>query len=197
MKKISINIRDPRLRVPLLVALFIGIGTYMWIDMVFAALQIERSQLLDNINRRQDTLRIIQALKPQLAQLHIELNLAQHRLDSLKAMFPDQKEVPKLIREITSVARAAGIVTTRFSPMPDIEREYFVENRYSLAVEGGYHSLAEFFSFLANFTLIINLSTVNITANPAYVDQEAAGPESGRYPTIAALFEMTTFSSKK
>ena len=81
--------------------------------------------------------------------------------------------------------------------MPDVEREYYIENRYSIAVEGGYHDLAEFFAFLANFTLIINLSSVNISGNSAYptTPTETLGGE--QIPTVKALFEMTTFSSKR
>ena len=197
MKKISINLKDPRLRIPVLVTLLTGGTVYYWYSQMFTPLLQDQSNLKKQLIAKQDTLRIIQALKPQLAQLRNELAAAQHHLDSLKSIFPDQKEIPKLIREITSVARASGISTTRFNPMPDVEREYYIENRYSIAVEGGYHDLAEFFAFLANFTLIINLSSVNISGNSAYptTPTETLGGE--QIPTVKALFEMTTFSSKR
>ncbi len=198
MKKFSINLKDPRLRFPILVTLLTAGGIYYWYSQVFNPLLKDQNDLKKQLAAKQDTLRIIQALKPQLAQLREELTAAQHRLDSLKSIFPDQKEIPKLIREITSVASAAGITTTKFTPLPDIEREYYVENRYSLAVEGGYHNLAEFFAFLANFTLIINLSSVNISG---VVTESASSPPdiySERQPTtVKATFEMTTFSSKR
>jgi type IV pilus assembly protein PilO len=113
-------------------------------------------------------------------------------------MFPDQKEIPKLIREITGVARASGIYTTRFNPLPDIQREYYVENRYDLSVTGGYHQLAQFFSFLANMPLIINLSNVVISQNPSLEQSKQEAEEHGTPITsIMATFQMTTFSSKK
>ena len=197
MKKFSINLKDPRLRVPLLVTLLTAGGVYYWYTQLFTPLLNDRKELKKQLTVKQDTLRTIQALKPQLALLRQELVSAQHRLDSLKSIFPDQKEIPKLIREITSVARASGIMTTKFNPMPDVEREYYIENRYSLSVEGGYHDLAEFFAFLANFTLIINLSTVNISANSGYVATETNDVNGYPMPTVVAMFEMTTFSSKK
>ena len=193
MKKLSINLKDPRFRIPLLVTLITGGGIYYWYSEMFTPLQNERVSLSQNLIAKQDTLRIVQALKPQLAQLRIELEAAQLRLDSLKSIFPDQKEIPKLIRELTSVSRASGINTTKFNPMPDVEREYFIENHYALSVDGGYHQLAEFFAFLANFTLIINLSNVNIASNP-----DAANGQGGEpFSTVVAMFELTTFSSKK
>lgn len=197
MKKISINLKDPRLRIPVLVTLLTAGAVYYWYSQMFTPLLKEQSGLKKQLSAKQDTLRIIQALKPQLAQLREELLAAQRRLDSLKSIFPDQKEIPKLIREITSVARASGITTTKFNPMPDVEREYYIENRYSIEVEGGYHDLAEFFAFLANFTLIVNLSTVNITGALDVTATPTDVYNGEQITTVKAMFEMTTFSSKR
>jgi Tfp pilus assembly protein PilO len=74
-----------------------------------------------------------------------------------------------------------------------------------VTVEGGYHDLAEFFSYLANMPLIINLSNVAMRTNgevktpsmglgqPATITSRAVVEER----TVSATFEMTTFSSKK
>lgn len=195
MKKFSINLKDPRVRVPAAIILLIGAGVYYWYSEIFTPIQTERMQLKTQLKEKQDTLRVIQALKPQLTLLKKELTLSQHKLDSLKSIFPDQKEIPKLLREITAVARASGISTTKFNPLPDVEKEYYIENRYAITVEGGYHALANFYAFLANFTLIINLSNMNITSNPALASEDA---EPGHNTTTSvAMFEMTTFSSKR
>lgn len=199
MKKFSFNFKDPAFRIPIIIVLLTGGGVYYWYDQFFTPMQEEYTSIQKQVKAKQDTLRVIQALKPQLEQLRRELFTAQHRLDSLKSIFPDQKEIPKLIREITSVARASGITTTKFNPMPDVVREYYVENKYSIAVNGGYHELANFFAFLANFTLIINLSDVHISA--LQNNRTPAAPEEAEKdayePTIMATFNMTTFSSKK
>jgi Tfp pilus assembly protein PilO len=82
--------------------------------------------------------------------------------------------------------------------MPDIEKEYYNENHYNIAVSGGYHQLAEFFAFLANFTLIVNLSNMYISANPDFTNslQQSGDSDIGN-ATVVSQFEMTTFSSKK
>jgi type IV pilus assembly protein PilO len=197
VKKITINLKDPRLRIPVLVGLVALGGGYYWYSQVYTSLRTEQESISRQLVAKQDTLRTIQALKPQLSQLREELRLSQLKLDSLKSIFPDQKEIPKLIRELTSVASASGINTTKFNPMPDVEREYFIENHYQIAVDGGYHNLAEFFAFLANFTLIINLSNVNIAANPEAVRSETSPAVGSQASSMVAMFEMTTFSSKK
>ena len=195
--KLKLDLKNPRFRIPLLLLLITIAGGVLWYQQFYEPSRQIEVDLRNKIKTRQDTLRTIQALKPQRNILQEELILAQNKLDSLKSMFPDQKEIPKLIREITGVARASGITTTKFNPLPDIEREYFIENRYNIAVSGGYHELAQFYAFLANFTLIINLTSMNIAANPEFLTPHQEDSDLGGSPSVVASFEMTTFSSKK
>jgi type IV pilus assembly protein PilO len=194
----AINFKDPKFRLPALILLIGVIGTLIWYNQFYISTNNTIESLEKKYNAQQDTLRTIQALKPQLNKLREDLLAAQHKLDSLKSIFPDQKEIPKLLREITSVARASGITTTKFNPMPDVEKEYYIENHYNMAVSGGYHQLAEFFAFLANFPLIINLTSMNIAANPDFInDSQTSGDQEEVSQTVVSQFEMTTFSSKK
>lgn len=194
----TINLKDPKFRLPALILLIGVIGTVIWYNQSYISTKQTIETLEKKYNAQQDTLRTIQALKPQLNKLREDLQAAQSKLDSLKSIFPDQKEIPKLLREITSVARASGITTTKFNPMPDVEKEYYIENHYNMAVSGGYHQLAEFFAFLANFPLIINLTSMNIAANPEYIHGlQTSGDQEEVSQTVVSQFEMTTFSSKK
>jgi type IV pilus assembly protein PilO len=197
MKKISINLRDPRYRIPAVIILLVGAGVYYWFTETFTPIQQERILLQSQLKQKQDTLRVIQALKPQLNLLKNEVAFSQRKLDSLKSIFPDQKEIPKLIREITAVARASGITTTKFNPLPDVEREYYIENKYAISVEGGYHALADFYAFLANFTLIINLSNMQISTLSEDKSKSIESSNGIQPATTVAMFEMTTFSSKR
>jgi type IV pilus assembly protein PilO len=171
---------------------------FLWYQFVYVGINEEKTRLESDLKKKQTELNNILILKPQLKTLEKDITAAGVRLDSLKSMFPDQKEIPKLIREITGVARASNIYTTRFNPQPDVQREYYVENRYDLSVTGGYHQLAQFFSFLANMPLIINLSNVSIHENPSLAQSKKDAEEHGIPVTsITASFQMTTFSSKR
>lgn len=194
--KLSIDFKNPKVRNPLIVIVVTLAIAGTWHQYFYTTTKESLVALQKKQNEKQNELRTILALKPQLNNLKDEHAKAQIKLDSLKSIFPDNKEIPKLIREINAVARASGIVTTKFNPMPDVEKDYYIENRYNLTIEGGYHELAEFFAFLANFPLIINLTSVNIVASSVNSPQQNEEIEfSGA--TVASSFEMTTFSSKK
>jgi type IV pilus assembly protein PilO len=198
MKFNKINLKNPRTRnilVFIVLALFSVGGWYNWVILEKQKSLADKKQELE---KKQNELNNILALKPQLKKLESDIAVARVRLDSLKSIFPDQKEIPKLIREITGVARASEIYATRFVPQPDVQREYYVENHYDLSVTGGYHQLAQFFGFLANMPLIINLTNVSIKVNPSFAESKREADEHGSsLASITASFQMATFSSKK
>jgi type IV pilus assembly protein PilO len=194
----KLNLKNPQLREPLIIIAVGVAGIVLWYYSVYTQKNQICAKLKTELAGKQKELNNILALKPQLNRLEGEIAVAQHKLDSLKSIFPDQKEVPKMIREITGVARASGIFTTKFNPRPDVEQEYYIENRYDLSAVGGYHDLARFFSFLANMPLIINLGNVSIKTNPRIEESKKTSEEHGSpISTITASFTMTTFSSKK
>ncbi len=195
---LKIDFAKPQVRNVLAISALGLVLGFLWYQFVYSGISQEKAKLEGDLKRKQTELNNILILKPQLKTLEKDIAAADVRLDSLKSMFPDQKEIPKLIREITGVARASDIFTTRFNPQPDVQREYYVENRYDIAVTGGYHQLAQFFGFLANMPLIINLSNMSIHANPSLGQSKKDAEEHGSPITsITASFEMTTFSSKR
>lgn len=195
--KLSLDLKKNKIRNPLLITALIALVVGVWYQYFYITANETLKILQQKQNDKQKTLRTILALKPQLSTLKEHHLQSQIKLDSLKFIFPDQKEIPRLIREINAVAKASSIIITRFNPMDDIEKEYYVENRYSMALEGGYHELGDFIAFLANFPLIINLTSVNIVASQINVQNESEVRLYDEGITVLASFEMTTFSSKK
>lgn len=195
---VKLNLKDPQLRAPLIIIAAGLVSMALWFFNVYTEKNNTYTSLRSELAKKQNELNNILALKPQLNRLEEEQALGRHTLDSLKSIFPDQKEIPKMIREITAVARASGIYTTRFMPRPDNEREYYIENHYDLSVLGGFHDIGRFYSFLASMPLIINLSNVSIKTNPKFEESKKNSEEHGSpVSSVTASFTMTTFSSKK
>src|SRR5271157_537487 len=194
----KIDFRKPEVRNVLIIVAVGLVSGFLWYQFVYTGINENKTRLENDLKKKQTELNNILILKPQLKTLEKDIAAASVRLDSLKSMFPDQKEVPKLIREITGVAHASDIYATRFNPLPDVQREYYVENRYDISVTGGYHQLAQFFGYHANMPLIINLTHMSIHLNPGYTQSKQEAEEHGTpISSIAASFQMTTFSSKK
>ncbi len=191
------NLKNPKLRAGLAIIVLAVGGAWAIFQFKIEPMRTDLDKLKREHEQLHQELLKIHAMRPRLAELREQLAADSLRLDSLRSMFPDQKEIPKLIREITRVAKASGITTTTFTPQPDSVREYYVENNYEMAIIGGYHELAEFFGFLANLPLIVNISEVVVEMNPE-IEQSIGHVEErgGDVQSIVARFGMTTFSSR-
>jgi type IV pilus assembly protein PilO len=192
----KINFRDPRLRTIALIMLVGLAGVYGWYDRVYTGRSTQVAEQKVKVKEKQKRLNEILAMKPQRNRLRQEIMEKKAILDSLKSIFPDQKEIPKLIQEITRQARVANVYPTKFNPNHDVEKEYYVENRYNMSIWSSYHDFATFLARLANLRLIINLSNVKIASHPQLMQQLKDSTETRPY-TITADFMMTTFSSKR
>jgi type IV pilus assembly protein PilO len=196
--KVKLDFRNPRLRAGIVIVLVGALGSYLWYDYGIQELKARKAQLESDLAKRQRDLKAIQLVRPQLANLRQEVEMKRVELDSLREMFPDQKEIPKLIQDITRVAAASTIYTREFVPQPDKQLEHYVENSYDLSIAGGYHNVGHFFSYLAGLPLIINLSDVKIQTNK-HIRNSIEEHEQYGTPlrSVVASFKMTTFSSKR
>lgn len=193
----KIDLKNPKIQIMMIIILIICAVLYFGYNNISKKTE-EIVQLQDKLKAKQKELNGIRLMRRELARMHESIQMDKETLDSLRSIFPDQKEIPKLIREITKVASKSGIFTSKFNPMPDVEREHYIENRYSMTVVGGYHQLASFFSYLANFELIINLSRLTIKSNPGIKSSIENSEENGfAIQSVVATFTMTTFSSRK
>lgn len=194
----KIDIKSPRIQAMIGIIVASAVIGVLWYRYLIQGKITQKQKLESTYQIKQNELNKINSMRPQLVKLRKDIVNLQMQLDSLRSIFPDKKEIPKLIREITRVASKAGIFTNKFNPLPDVAREYYIENKYHMSVIGSYHELATFFSHLAEFELIINLSDVAIRMNPGVAtsinEYELHG---GGIQTVVSTFTMTTFSSKK
>lgn len=183
-----------------LLVLILGISIAIaaaWYYQMYKPKMTELTRLKRELSDKQQQLNVIRKMRPQRDLLRTEILRKQQTLDSLKAIFPDRKEVPRLIHEITRLSRSSEIYTTRFNPLKSEVREYYIENHFSVALQGRYHNFGEFLSKLASLRLIVNLSDMHIDTHRSVGGRQMSPEEFDELPyTIIATFKMTTFSSK-
>ncbi len=194
----KIDIRSPKIQAMFGIIIACIAITWLWHQYIIKEKRAKTEELKSSYKVKQDELNKIISMRPHLTRLRKENEQLQIQLDSLRSIFPDEKEIPKLIREITKVASKSAIFTNKFNPLPDVVREHYIENNYYMSVIGGYHELAAFFSYLAEFELKINLSNVAIRMNPGVASSiKEFEVHGGTVKTVVSTFTMTTFSSKK
>lgn len=158
----------------------------------------QREALERDLQSAQAELDKINAKKHRVAELEMQLVQAEKDFEKLKEMFPEEEKVPLRLQDLYAVIRSSMVQIQKFNPEGRAEKEHYVENRYSIAVNSGYHMLGYLFAEIANFnypTAITNLRLNRYSGIKAEVEKSET---HGWTPiTMSVTFNLTTYTSKK
>ena len=98
----------------------------------------------------------------QLNQFREQVAELEGRLESLKAVLPEQKDVADLLRRIQTLATQSNLAIRGFKPAPSVTKQLHAEWPIALQLDGTYHNLATFFDRVSKFSRIINVSNISI-----------------------------------
>lgn len=124
-----------------------------------------------------------QATAKKLPEFEAEVKDLEARLESLKAVLPDEKDAADLLRRMQTVAVQSSLTIKSFKPAPTVTQQLHAEWPIRLELDGTYHNLAIFFDRVGKFTRIVNISAVDVKG------KERPLPNS----TISASCTATTF----
>ena len=119
----------------------------------------------------------------QLPQFQQQVAELQGRLENLRQVLPDEKDVADILRRIEGLAVKSNLKIQRFQPAKVVQQKLYAEIPYRLEAEGTYHNLGAFFDQISKFPRIINVGEISIKSK--------APPEQNR--TIVAECTATTF----
>jgi type IV pilus assembly protein PilO len=131
---------------------------------------------------RADIAKGVQTAK-QLPQFQAQVSELETRLENLRQVLPEEKDVADILRRIQGLATKSNLVIQSFEPGKVVQQKLYAEIPYELSAEGTYHNLAGFFDQISKFPRIINVSGISIKSKEP--------PEPNR--TISATCTATTF----
>ena len=146
------------------------------------------SSLKADVNKGLATARRLNEFQSQVTDL-------ERRLDSLKNVLPEQKDVADTLRRIQGLATQSNLQLLKFTPIGTKQQPLYLEVPYRIEAEGSYHNLGLFFDRVSKFPRIINVGDISISARPrqdpnstiiadctatTFVLQEATGGRGGR-----------------
>jgi len=103
----------------------------------------------------------------RLPEFQAQVTDLEHRLETLRNVLPDQKDVADILRRLQGLAAQSNLTLLRFTPTPQKQQTLYTEVPYQLIADGSYHNLALFFDRVSKFPRIINVSDISIAAKPA------------------------------
>jgi type IV pilus assembly protein PilO len=119
----------------------------------------------------------------KLPDFRIEVDDLGNRLESLRAVLPEEKDAADLLRRMQTVAVQSNLTIKSFKPAPIVTKQLHAEWPIALELDGTYHNLAIFFDRIGKFTRIVNITNLDI----------AGKGEPTPNSTITATCVATTF----
>jgi type IV pilus assembly protein PilO len=138
-----------------------GFYTYYVTDQEseIALKQTHLTALKADVNKGLATARRLPEFQSQVTDL-------ERRLDSLKNVLPEQKDVADTLRRIQGLATQSNLALLKFTPIGTKQQPLYLEVPYRIEAEGSYHNLGLFFDRVSKFPRIIDIGDISISAKP-------------------------------
>lgn len=106
------------------------------------------------------------ATASRLGEFQNEVTGLEHRLESLRNVLPEQKDVADILRRLQGLATQSNLTLLRFTPAAQKQLPLYAEVPYRITAQGSFHNLGLFFDRVSKFPRIINVGDISITASP-------------------------------
>ena len=142
-----------------------------------AAKSKELAEIQQRVTRGVESARRLPEFRKQVAEL-------ENKLEGLKPILPEEKDVGDLLRRIQTLAVQSNLVILGFRPQVTTAKPLHDEWPIALVLEGNYHDLGLFLDRVSKFPRIINVESIRITGKDKPVSDGS---------TITAECTATTF----
>jgi type IV pilus assembly protein PilO len=105
-----------------------------------------------------------QAMARQLPEFRKEIGTLEARLESLKPILPDERDVGELLRRVQTLAMQSNLQVRGFKPQAITTKDMHAEWPIALELEGNYHNLGLFLDRVSKFPRIINIGSMKIAS---------------------------------
>jgi type IV pilus assembly protein PilO len=119
-------------------------------------LRSELDKLEGELNESKMIVRDLEKFKAQVEKLNTELINALTQL-------PNEKEVPELLKNISSLGKESNLEFILFRPKPEELQQFYAKVPIELVVLGNYHNTGIFFDKVSKLPRIINVVDFNMT----------------------------------
>ena len=104
----------------------------------------------------------VKAKAANLEKFERELAAAQAIFEETAILLPREKEIPKLLKDISALGTNAGLDFLTFKPQADVPRDFYSEIPISINVRGPYHNMGFFFDQVSKLERIVTVSNVKM-----------------------------------
>lgn len=151
-----------------------------------AVSQRKLDTLREEINRGMQIAKRLPEFRAQVGDL-------ESRLENLRNVLPEQKDVGDLLRRLQTLATQSNLEIRGFKPQAITNRQTHAEWPIALELDGTYHDLGMFFDKVSKVPRIINVTNIHIKGRDTGTGQRARPQPGQSTATVSAECTAMTF----
>ena len=97
-----------------------------------------------------------------LAKLEAEHREVAAQLKEAIELLPDKREIPSLLRNITTLGKESRLEFPLFTPQGERPQDFYVEIPVNIVLSGKYNDVASFFDKVARMDRIVNIHGISM-----------------------------------
>ncbi len=105
----------------------------------------------------------LKAKQNDLPRLRRELAESEKLFNEAAVLLPKEKEIPQLLKDISSLGQNADLEFLTFKPLPDIPKDFYAELPISINVRGPYHNMGSFLDQVSKLGRIVTVSNIKMS----------------------------------
>jgi type IV pilus assembly protein PilO len=99
-----------------------------------------------------------------LSNFQKEMEEAENLFLETSVLLPREKEIPKLLKDISALGQNAGLDFLTFKPLADIPKDFYAEIPITINVRGPYHNMGYFFDQVSKLERIVSVTNVKMSS---------------------------------
>jgi type IV pilus assembly protein PilO len=103
-----------------------------------------------------------EAITRELATFRAQVKTLTEELNQALAQLPNEKEIPEMLKNVSTLGKESSLEFTLFKPRPEDPRQFYARVPIELTILGTYHNTGVFFDRVSKLPRIINVVDFNM-----------------------------------
>ncbi|MFB0527738.1 MAG: type 4a pilus biogenesis protein PilO [bacterium] len=162
---------------------------FMFYKYVYGPLGLKLKKEKNELITKQTKLTVARARADRLDQLKTDYELLRVDVAEAEKKLPREKEIPRLLRDITGAGRKFKIDISDFRSRVEEPQEYYISHPFLITLETNYHDLAYFLAEIGQYERIFHIKNLGITPILENEGEKLKG--------VSADFQLYTYTFKE
>ncbi len=160
------NLKDPKIQIAIGLAVLTVAIAVLYIYLGFLPTRKTIASLSAQETKLRQELEQVRAAVARLPELEAEYQALMKKWEKAQELLPTEKEIPKLLKQVTNTGIEAGIKFTSFKPGALGSASSLSSSiPIDISILGSYDQVASFMAGLGNLSRIVVPSKLKLTAN--------------------------------